>query len=505
MKRPLAVIGFTMLSALFVFGEINSIGAMGIAFAAILIAFFVSVSVRRLREFREIAAILLSALVAVGILMIRDCRYIAAAEKYENSTVTVSGSLESLPYYSNGNYCYVIKTCEIDGVRENQKIFLRSTRELNLKPTDRITLSVRLNRPGLNSDSYVKYYKSANMMFSANVSDTDRPTVHRNSAVNPKQYILLLREKLLDNMLKYSPDDVGAVICSLVLGEKSRLSDEAESAFRACGVTHMFSVSGLHVSIWSLLIFSMFRRLGLSRRKSSAVSIGYCVFFMFLAGLNTPVVRAGIMMIILFAGELFSRESDSYNSIGLALILILLINPYAALSVGLWLSVLSTLGILLLAPDLTEIMTRRIRRCDRRIRACCEPLVQIVAVTLCSTLFTLPVCIFVFGCIPTLSLATNLIMILPGSMCMELGGIGSALMLFGLSLSGRILMHAALVLSEFLLGCALRISKPGFAVLTLGTSGAKLALCAATVCAVAVLFIVLKRHKRKTKALFVKE
>ena len=196
------------------------------------------------------------------------------------------------------------------------------------------------------------------------------------------------------------------------------------------------------------------------------------------------------MMITLYSGTLFSRESDSVNSIGLALILMLLFNPYSAVSISLWMSVLATVGILLLAPNLSGKLIKIFCKFRKlRYNIFTERICEAVAVTLSAILFTAPVTISVFGCVSTVSLPANLLMIIPGSLCMELGGIAAALAVLGFGIFSKILMYPALTLSRALIFCSNLLSDFRFASIEIHTAQAKLALSAAAVFVTAILFI----------------
>lgn len=67
---------------------------------------------------------------------------------------------------------------------------------------------------------------------------------------------------------------------------------------------------------------------------------------MAVSGFTYSVMRAGFMMLVMLLGTLLSKQSDSLNSLGIALVILCFVNPYCVMSLGLRLSFLSTLGII---------------------------------------------------------------------------------------------------------------------------------------------------------------
>ena len=142
--------------------------------------------------------------------------------------------------------------------------------------------------------------------------------------------------------------DAAAVIMAELTGDKSGMSDELYAAVKDVGLAHIFAVSGLHcaflVSIITLLVPRQ------KRKISFAVLTAVLLFYAAMVGFTPSVVRACVMQAALLAAPLFKRESDGLTALGGALLLIILLNPYAVFSISLQLSFAATLGILLFTP-----------------------------------------------------------------------------------------------------------------------------------------------------------
>ena len=103
-------------------------------------------------------------------------------------------------------------------------------------------------------------------------------------------------------------------------------------------------------------------------------------------------MRAGLMMLVMLLGTLISRQSDSLNSLGAALVILCFINPYCVMSLGLRLSFLSTLGIIVGYGNIDFPLNPYIERVKNKYaRRSCEFIFGSVRSTVLACAFTLPV------------------------------------------------------------------------------------------------------------------
>jgi ComEC/Rec2-related protein len=128
-------------------------------------------------------------------------------------------------------------------------------------------------------------------------------------------------------------------------------------SFRHAGVGHVLAVSGLHVSIVSLLLFTIFRTVGLRPRVFVPAQIIILIMFAVLTGARPSSVRAVVMnSIILLAIAYFkcNIRSATYAGLSLASLFILIINPVVLFSPGFLLSFGAVLSLVLLSTPVTR-------------------------------------------------------------------------------------------------------------------------------------------------------
>ncbi|MBR0565163.1 DNA internalization-related competence protein ComEC/Rec2 [Azoarcus sp. L1K30] len=158
-----------------------------------------------------------------------------------------------------------------------------------------------------------------------------------------------LRGQLRARILEALPGAPHAgVLVALAVGDQGAIDPADWEVFRRTGVSHLVAISGMHISLVGLLAGGLcamlWRRLPwltlrLPARKAATIAAlvaaaGYAM----LAGLGIPVQRALIMMTVGAIALLTGRESSAVRVLMLALASVTVLDPWAVLSPGFWLS-----------------------------------------------------------------------------------------------------------------------------------------------------------------------
>ncbi|MTB52492.1 ComEC/Rec2 family competence protein [Lewinella sp. W8] len=158
------------------------------------------------------------------------------------------------------------------------------------------------------------------------------------------------REAWFDTFRTHLTGDELAVATALVLGKRDLLTDDIRSAYADTGAMHVLAVSGLHVGIVYLLLLSVLgwlRRWRWGRFVLAGLSILGIWAFAAVTGWSPSVQRAAIMFSAIVLGGLSHRKMDVFNSLALAAILMLLVDPQQLFAVGFQLSFSALVGIVL--------------------------------------------------------------------------------------------------------------------------------------------------------------
>lgn len=192
------------------------------------------------------------------------------------------------------------------------------------------------------------------------------------------------------------------VLQGLAVGDTHAMSAQQWRVFAATGTTHLMAISGLHISMIAALgawLGGTLSRWGRAQRLrigaiDGQVMGGLCgaVGYSLLAGLSVPTQRTLIMLCIYFGARWCRRELSVGNAIGLAMIGVLLVDPFAPLAAGAWLS-FGAVAVILLA------VAGRMGR-EGAIR-------NFARVQWAVTLGSIPVLIALFGSLSLISPAAN--------------------------------------------------------------------------------------------------
>ncbi len=242
--------------------------------------------------------------------------------------------------------------------------------------------------------------------------------VERGTLTKTGTFSLTLGEKLYrlnrkcgEAISAVMPKDGAAVLRAVALGDKSTMSDELYENLKVSGLSHMTTVSGMHVTTFISAIYILLSLLKRNKYKFFIPICGVILLFMLFTGASPSVVRASIMSVLALIAYLFYRKEDSLTSLGLSAGIIAVCNPFSVFDIGFILSFGATLGILLFAGPLQKRLFVWLRL-DRKKSIWAKGLRAIVAtvcVTFSAQLFLLPILSVLFGYVSLWCFITNVL------------------------------------------------------------------------------------------------
>lgn len=222
-----------------------------------------------------------------------------------------------------------------------------------LHPGERWELTVRLKRPHGNVNpfgfDYEAWLLERNIRATGYVRDGAENRRVTEQVLRPGYLLETLREaasQRLSRVLGERPH--AGVLKALAIGEQSAISASHWQVFLRSGVNHLMSISGLHVTMVSGLMFSLvywlWRRsqyltLALPARKAAVVAGALAALaYALLSGFGVPTQRTLYMLSVVAIALWLGRAGNAFSVLGLALFAVLLPDPWAVLSPGFWLS-----------------------------------------------------------------------------------------------------------------------------------------------------------------------
>lgn len=200
----------------------------------------------------------------------------------------------------------------------------------------------------------------------------------------------------------------GDILTALLLGDRADIDRSTREAFALTGASHVLAVSGLHVGIIALGLFvfvSWFRNRWVRFALFTAI-LGACTI---LVGSPPSVLRASIMALVFLLAYNTGRISRPLNTLGVAALVLLVMEPGWLFDPGFQLSFAAVAGIVMLYIPMFRMIVDRFSRVMsvhllRRAT-------QLLLVSVSAQLFTFPLTLHYFGYVSLLSPAVNVFVV----------------------------------------------------------------------------------------------
>lgn len=195
------------------------------------------------------------------------------------------------------------------------------------------------------------------------------------------------------------PGAGGQLLPGLAIGDTSAVGPELDAAMTVSSLSHLTAVSGSNCAIVVALGMLLGRVLGLSRVVRVATALAFLAGFVVLVTPEPSVQRAAAMAVIVLLLLASGRPIRGLPVLALAVLALLVADPWLSRSAGFALSVLATAGLVVLAPSLVRALQRVIPK----------PLALVVAVPVAAQLACQPVLVALDPVVATYGVAANLL------------------------------------------------------------------------------------------------
>lgn len=162
-----------------------------------------------------------------------------------------------------------------------------------------------------------------------------------------------LRSRFVSAAAFLAPDAAG-LLPGMVTGDTSALDEGLENAMKAVGMTHLTAVSGANCSLVLGALLLACRRMRMPRAPAAAAALAGLGLFVVLVGPDASVLRAAVMGAVAVAALAGGRRGRGLSFLCLAVMGLLLVDPGLGGSFGFLLSVLATLGIIVLGRRIID-------------------------------------------------------------------------------------------------------------------------------------------------------
>ena len=267
------------------------------------------------------------------------------------------------------------------------------------------------------------------------------------------------RQTMRERFINGLRGDAAGLATALVVDLRGDLSERAEAQIRAAGLAHILAISGLHIGMVTGALFFLVRLLGawvpvvslrlpMHRVAAFTALLGAVMYFL-ISGGSVPTQRATIVVALAMTAILLSRRPFSLRSVGLAALLVMVIQPSALVTASFQMSFAAVVGLIV-------AFSYGDRRSTRNKRAPSRALSYLLGVSISSLVATAATGIFAlyhFQQLSLLGIVANLIavpltalwimpLLMVATLLMPLGLEEPALWLAQLGLDGLLRLSA---------------------------------------------------------------
>jgi competence protein ComEC len=322
-------------------------------------------------------------------------------------------------------------------------------------------------------DGFQVYLKSRDIHLSLS-----RGTVFRKTRLPPP--VEQLRQRLFRKCQQLlsagcdEPGDPGNVLASMLLGNRTLLTDERVQTYRRSGTYHLFAVSGLHVGSVALCLHWLAGLVRLPVAGRLLVLLAGTWAYVWLTGSSPSAVRAGIMISCLGFARQLLRQPHLFPALVASAWLVLLIEPSQLYNLGFRLSYGVVGAIILVGLPLARELRNRLDkpRLDSsprsafrmRVRKSGLAACDLACISLSASLGSVPLIIEHFGLFTPAGMLLGILLNPIATLLVMTGCIAMlAAPLAGMTVAGWLPQATwpAISLMEFLIETALRL--PGAA------------------------------------------
>lgn len=214
-----------------------------------------------------------------------------------------------------------------------------------------------------------------------------------------------VRRLFADRVREYVSGDAGELALSILFGMDEQLPTVLYEKLRICGAAHFTAVSGTHFSVFAALLLGLIP--ANRRRERAFVSLLFTPIAVIFFGASSSVIRASAMFLIYSLNGFFFRQSETLNTLCVAVTAICLLSPASAIDLGFQMSVLGVFGTGVVgakaADRLCQFLPQKWRKLDAVIRVC--------LVSICAVICTSPLSAAIFKGVSVAGALTSIVMV----------------------------------------------------------------------------------------------
>ena len=238
-------------------------------------------------------------------------------------------------------YCtVVINTNKID---LNKNTFKGTITKIIKKDNDIIytnnNLIVYLNKKN-------KFKVGDNILIKGSIINTLNNTIYIKPSsikyLSTSPNIIYFIKRLLIKRLKNN-----SYLYTFILGDKSYINSIVKRSYQENGISHLFAISGMHISLLSSIINKILKRTSIQEETIFKITSLFLLLYLFIVGLSPSILRGVLFYILFTTNNIYYFYIKKINLFFLIVSISLFINPYSIFDIGYQYSYLISFSLLL--------------------------------------------------------------------------------------------------------------------------------------------------------------
>ena len=255
--------------------------------------------------------LLFKIIIILGIIILK----INKKSKFSNETV-ITGIINNIE----------VKEDTTIELLSKEKILVKIYKKENYKIGDKIEVEGKLektsNNTFFNLFNYKNYLKSKNINY---IFKAQKIKLIENNKTKYK-----IKNKIIEHINKYKTKDY---LKTFILGDNN-IDEEITKTYQINGVSHLFAVSGMHLSLFALIIKKLLEKIIKKETIINITIILFFIFFAFLTNYTPSVLRALILYILLFINKKIKLNIKTIDLLIIDFVILIIHNPYYIYNAG---------------------------------------------------------------------------------------------------------------------------------------------------------------------------
>ena len=210
----------------------------------------------------------------------------------------------------------------------------------NFKLGDKVRINGTLKIPSGNTNfnlfNYNHYLKSKKIYFIMTGNKIE--LIKRNN-----NFLYKIKNFIIRRIENYKNSEY---LKMFILGDTKDLDKDVYNSYKKNGITHLFAISGMHISLLSTILLKLF---------NYKITIIFLLLYLFLARFTPSVLRATLLFIILYFNKKFNFKLKSYEVLIIIFCGMLIYNPYYIYNVGFIFSFLISFNLMVFSKNLQNL------------------------------------------------------------------------------------------------------------------------------------------------------